>query len=266
LTRSSIITPAGVLRVLGMSAALALWSWASRRLGCVAVALCMVPVWASLTLAGAEAAFLRRRLFLDQYLAAGVRLARLLRPGPLLLLRQTVQGLALTVLLLALLPTLEGLQLWLPVLAAVLLILLTASLARFPGGQLRAEVRSPLVRRWAQRLTALSLWAALALAMAYLPQPDYRGLTWRQVAEVAAATHAACDLVALAARVQGVAEASLWWAAQNLFSLLDRPGELLLAWALFLALFGASFLFAWACSAVLAGVLARPWRLRETTP
>jgi len=238
------------------------WPWAASRLGCAGAALYSTPFWLAVTLAATESAYLKRYRFISHTLVRTGRLGRLFRPGLLLLLRQGVSGLFLTMLLLvgalAFAPGHRPLLL----LDVLLLPLLLFAMERLLRGEIRPDILAPVVRQWAHWVNALLLWLALLGVIFFSAQMDYSGQPWQAVVRQGALEVAVgCDSLALLARLQSVSGALALWAAQNLFSGLQRPEQLLMAWTLFTAIFGVSFLVAWVYSRALVGAWARPWRV-----
>ncbi len=249
------------VRMLAVGALLIAWQQFADVAPCpVAVGL-LVLLALAIGTAGLESAVQRRHAFTAQYLAPEGRLFRLLRPGALMLLRQGG-----TAVLLAAVLTLDALALeaWQRALLlgdALLMAALVGGFARLLAGEARAAYVAPLARRWAVRVNALCVWGVLLLGLLYTPQASLAAMRWEEVISLAAGqVHVACDDVALLARPAAVAGSLMRWGAQNLFADLGDTLQSLFAWLLFLAAFGASFLFAWAYSLALAGVISAPWQ------
>lgn len=241
---------------------LALWSGLADHLGCGIALVPILLLWGLILLAGGEAALLRRHLFIRACLEPGGRLARWLDRRSLLFLWQGLKALALALVLVITLPLLQAPQ-WLLLLADILLL---GILLWFLGWLLRGEAmeryQAALARAWAQRVNAVLLWLGLLLSLLFTPRHDYGSLVLTEAMRHGAAqVQLDCDALAVLARAGAILESALWWSAQRLFSGLEGLPMALLAWLGFLALFGASFLVAWAWSRVLGGVLARPWHL-----
>jgi len=257
------LTVAGkVSGLLTVWAGLLGWGLAADQLPCAGAALALAAVAGLIANSGVEAALVRRRAFVGQYLVRGRLLYRLLSGRVLILIRQGARGLVLGLLLLVTALALEPMQ-WALLLADVLLFAgLLAGMARLLSVQVHAHAAGPLARNWAVRLNALLLWLAWVALMAHTPQENYSGLRWEEVLALSAGQPSvACDAIAVLARLAAVGSALALWSAQHLFAGLRDAGELLVAWALFLVAFGASFLLALAYGRCLAGVLSRPWAL-----
>ncbi|MEA3275572.1 MAG: hypothetical protein U9Q81_09865 [Pseudomonadota bacterium] len=236
------------------------WHVTADRLDCTAAALSLALVTALLTLSGTETAFYRRRAFVRLYLRSGGLLFRLLSRKALMLFWQAAKSLLLGLFLLIATLTLDTAQ-WLLLLADLLVLaLVLTALSTMLEGELQEDYREPVVRHWAMRLNAVLLWLAAALLLYISPQENYSDLRWEEVVAFSAAQPTVgCDALALLARLGAVGEALALWSAQHLLGSLREPTQVLMAWAAFLAAFGASFLLAWAYSRALVGVLARPW-------
>jgi len=247
--------------MLALGLGLYWWPDVAGRFGCAGTALYLLPFWIAATLSAAEGAFLRRYRFISYSLADDGRLGRVLRPGPLLLLRQGVGGLLLALLLLVGALALAPGQRLLLLADLVLLPLLLVALGWLLRGEIRSDILRPLVRQWAHRVNALLLWLALLLVLFHSPQMDYSGQPWQTVARQGALeVTVGCDALAVLARLQSVGGALALWAAQNLFGGLQEAEQLLMAWGLFTAAFGVSFLLAWVYSRALVGVWVGRWR------
>jgi len=147
----------------------------------------------------------------------------------------------------------------------LLLPLLLFGISRLLHGEVRAQLHAPLVRHWTQWVNALVLWIALMWATSFAAHMNYTGLPWQEVVRFGAVeVTVGCDALAFLARIEAISSALALWAAQNLFSGLERPDQLLMAWTLFIASFGVSFLVAWVYSRVLIGAFAQPWHLRSS--
>jgi hypothetical protein len=243
---------------LGMQA----WVWASARTGCLGSALFVLPYWVSATLAAGETARFKRYAFINQYLASTGRLARLLRGGWLLVVWQGAKALFLTLLLMVSSLSLETGSRLVLLADLVLLPALLYVAGALLRGEIRAELRAPLIRHWAHWVNTLLLWFGLTVAILFSGQADYTDRPWQDVVRFGAAQpHVGCDALDVLARFQTVGEALALWAAQNLFLGLEQPQQVLFAWVVFSAAFGVSFLMAWAYSRVLVGAWAQPWRV-----
>lgn len=256
--------------MLAVGALLLAWRQFAADAPCAVVAAVLVLLALPIGLAGLETAVQRRHVFVAQYLAREGRLFRLLRPGVLTLLWQGGKAALLAAVLALNAAVLEPWQRALLLGDALLMAVLVGALARLLAGEVRASHVAPLARRWAVRINALAVWAALLLGLLYTPQGNLAAMHWGEVVSLAAReVDVACREIALLARPAAVARSLMLWGAQNLFADLGDKAETLFAWLLFLAAFGASFLFAWAYSLALAGVTAAPWqawRGREAPP
>jgi hypothetical protein len=153
-------------------------------------------------------------------------------------------------------------QRWLLLSDVLVLTLIQALVGRLFGGQIRSDIRGPLLRHWAHWLNALLLWLALPAMSLLSPKADYGGMHWDQALLAAAQqVQAGCDALAMLGRLQAAATALPGWAAENLLSHSDASEKTLTAWLLLFASVGVSFLFAWGYSRLLSGVAARPLNL-----
>jgi hypothetical protein len=207
-----------------------------------------------------ETAYLRRRAFIAHYLARTGRLHRLLRPRFLLPLWIALKRLPLALWLLTVTLFFDAVQWWILAADVVLAYGLIHALRALLNGEVHGALQRPLAHLWSRRVNALLLWLALLLQMFFAPQENYAGFSWLEVVDYAAArVDVHCDALALLARLSSVSEALSLWAAQAVFAEFTSLSGLFMAWILFVASFGVSFLFAWAFSDVLLGVAARPW-------
>ncbi len=236
------------------------WDLAAERLGCGAAAVAIALLAGLLMLSGTETAFYRRRALLDHYLQREGMLFRLLSRRVLILARQLFKSVLLALVLLIAVLSFDRAQ-WVLLAADVpLLVGLLAALAAFLDREVRSPYRGPLTRHWAVRVNAMALWLTWMLLLFFTPQENYTGLRWEEVlAYGAARPEVACDALAMLARAASVADALGLRSAEHLFADLKDQVQLLTAWAVFIASFGASFVIAWVYSLALTGVLARPW-------
>jgi hypothetical protein len=253
---------ASIAAMAGLWLLLAAWSMHSDRLGCLAGGSLVLVLGLAILSAGAEARLLRRHAFARAYLARRGLLSRWLSRYTLLTLWLGIRALALALLLVATLPLLGPVQ-WLILLGDVLVF---AAVVRALRLLLRSEVRGgylgPLAHAWAHRVNALLVWIALVVSLMFGERADLATVgVIDAVRHGAASVELGCDVLAVLARAAAAGESALWWAAQQLFAGLEDPTRRLFAWAGFIAVFGASFVFAWAWSRALGGLLARPWRL-----
>lgn len=248
-------------RMLAVVALLLGWQQLAATATCTVAAASLAALTLIVGAAGLEAAVQRRHAFAAQYLAAEGRLFRLLRPGAVTLAWQTVKALLLACVLLLNALVLEAWQWTLLVVDAVLMAVLVGALARRLTGEVREAYVAPIARRWAEPINAALVWIALVLGLFYAPQANLGALRWEEVVSLAAGqVGVGCQAIALLARVAAVSGSLALWAAQNLFADLGDAQETVAAWLMFIAAFGASFLFAWAYSRALTGTVASPWR------
>ena len=253
---------AAIAAMAGLWLLLAAWSLYSARLGCIAGGGLVLLLALALLAAGSEARLLRRHAFARTYLAQPGLLSRWLSRHVVLMLWLGIRALALALLLVATLPLLGRIQ-WLILLADILIF---AAVFRALRLLLRKEIRPgylhPLALSWAHRFNAVLVWIALVSSLLFGERTDLSAVGLLDaVRHSVASVELGCDALAVLGRAAAAGEGALWWAAQQLFAGLEEPTRRLFAWAGFVTLFGASFLFAWGWSRVLAGVLARPWRL-----
>lgn len=251
-----------IAAMAGLWLLLAGWSAYSPQLGCLAGGGLVLLLAFSMLAAGSEARLLRRHAFARTYLGQSGLLSRWLSRHVVLMLWLGIRALALALLLVATLPLLGPIQ-WL-ILAADVLVF--AAVFRGLRLLLRKEIRSdyldPLALNWAHRFNAILLWMALVTSLLFGERTDLSAVGLLDaVRHSVASVDLGCDALAILGRAAAAGEGALWWAAQQLFAGLEEPTRRLFAWGGFITLFGASFLFAWGWSRMLAGVLARPWRL-----
>ena len=239
------------------------WCWLADRIGCAGSALFLVPLWAVLMLAGSELPLLRRTSFVRHYLQPAGWLARWLKRRLWLLTWQGAKALLLALILLVSALSFDAAQ-WMLLCGDILLVGTLLFLADWVlEGELNPSCEGTLTRHWVHRVNVVLLWVALVAVMFFTAHEDYRGMAWEDAAELSALeVKVGCDALAVLARISAVGGALQWWAAENLFGVLGDPGGILMAWTLFLAAFGVSFLVAWSYSRALIGVLARPFGSR----
>ncbi|HDZ57433.1 MAG TPA: hypothetical protein ENI17_00805 [Pseudomonas xinjiangensis] len=214
------------------------------------------PVWIGacwLIFTGSrEAALLRRRTWLDQYLLANSPWHRLLRGGALMtawhLLLAALLSLFMLVKLLVLSP-----WLWLVLLLNLpMLLVLTRALTARMRAHIKPASLPALVRRFVVPLNVALLTLVYLVVTLNLPQPDMQGQTWNEA--VAVHLDAASSQLALLAffeRSYLLVDLTLQWALQNTMGDTDRNGGLaLVGWSL-LMLTGSAFI--WAYVRVLVG-------------
>lgn len=258
----SYMSLSGIISLLSVWGILLLWHGTADRIGCFASALFLVPLWIVLTLAASEAALIRRYAFIAQYLRTEGLLARLLRRKIMLLLWQAVKSLFLALVLLVSSAFLDLVQ-WLVLLADTLLMAVLISVfSRILHKELKPGYLGFLGRHSAHWVNALLLWLCLVLVTFYTAHENYTGMSWQEAMHSSVSkVGMACDELALLGRINAAGEALMWWGAQNYLQALQSPAQLILAWLAFLAMFGVSFLIAWAYSRALIGVLSRPWAI-----
>ena len=253
---------ARAIRMVGVSGIMLLWQQAARVTPCMFAAAVLVILAMAIGAAGLESAVQRRHTFTTQYLASEGRLFRLLRPGAFMILWQGTKALVLATILVLNALVLEVWE-WVllfgdALLMAVLFIRITRSLS----GEVRALYVAPLARRAAVWVNATFVWVVWVLGLFNTPQSNFSAMRWEEVVMLAAGqVDLGCQAIALLARVAAVGESLALWAAQNLFADISDVQAMLAAWLVFLAAFGASFLFAWAYSLALAGVISAPWQV-----
>lgn len=215
----------------------------------------LVPVWVvcwQLMFTGAfEAARLRRRAWLGQYLKPESPWMHWLRGGILMfLLAQAGSALLALVLVvrLRLLNWSEGLSL---LAGLVLFLVLLVALRRWTAGQVIADFVNPVCRRMLVYPTSVVLAVTLMLAAIWRPQAWYVGLSWNEaVARGVQAFHGDSLLAALQRSAQAL-EVTQLWGMQNVSESLVAGSLLLgLGWGLLLVWQAA---FAWSFVRLLTG-------------
>ncbi len=237
------------------------WKLVADRLECIGSALFVLPLWVALTLAAIEVALFKRHAFINQYLNPKGVLIQLWRRKALLLLWQGVKALIFTLLLLVSVVLFDTVQ-WLVLLAdIVLMVTLVGVFSWLLQREIKPLYHEPLAHHWAQWANAVLLWLISALVMFFSAHENYQEMAWEQVISFSASNvTVSCDALAVLTRLNAVSEALMWWIAQNRLSELQDPAQVLIAWLMFTAWFGVSFLIAWAYSRALTGVLSKPWR------
>lgn len=251
-----------IAAMAGLWLLLAAWSMYSSQLGCLASGSLVLLVSLAILAAGAEGRLLRRHAFARAYLARRGLLSYWLSRYSLLALWLGIRAVALALLLVASLPLLGRVQ-WLILLVDVVIFAAVVHALRLLlRNEVRAGYLTPLAHGWTQQVNALIVWIALVVSLIFGERTDLGALgVIDAVRHGAASVELGCDALAVLARAAAAGESALWWSAQQLFVGLEDSTQRLLAWAGFVAVFGASFLFAWAWSRALGGVLARPRRL-----
>ena len=238
------------------------WRWTADRLGCMGSVVFIVPLWGALMLAASEIALCRRHAFINQYLSAQGVLALILRGKTFLLFWQGFKALFFTLILLVSALLFDAKQ-WLVLLADILLLAMLLSVfTSLLRGEVKSSYREPLVHHWTHWVNTLLLWLVSVLVLFFSAQEDYTGMAWDEVVRYGASkVLVGCDALAVLTRISAISEALAWWAAQNILVALQQPLQVLSAWLAFIAMFGLSFLSAWAYSRALTGLLSRPWRV-----
>ncbi|PMR67711.1 hypothetical protein [Halomonas heilongjiangensis] len=228
-----------------------LWSQLGERLA----GLLFVPAWVLVTqliAAGSlEAARLRRRAWLDQYLRDDSPWHRWLRGGALMVARHQLLGACLALLLLVKLRLLAWVD-WPMLLVAVVGLVglrngLRRRLARHViRGHLPAVTRRLVVPPAAGLLSLMLVAVAL-----WLPQPYLVGLGWEEALLRHLQGRDAASLLGFFERLGSAAEIIQYWAMQNAVESQQLGAPLaLLGWSLLLLTQSA---FAWAYVRLLVG-------------
>lgn len=220
----------------------------------------MLPVWiacTALVFAGSfEAARLRRRVWLDQYLLPASPWHRLLRGGVVMGVWHLLTGALLSLFMLLKMQTLS-VPLWTLLAAGVPL---TAMLMRGLSARLRGHVfpdmLPALARRFAVPLAVCLLTAAYLLVTLSQGHTDLRGMSWGAVmAEHLQPSSARFAGMQFLERLYLMLDLTLHWALQNGLGGTDRSGGLaLIGWSLLL-LSGGAFILAYVRLMIGADVL-----------
>ncbi|MCG6656625.1 hypothetical protein HOP52_02400 [Halomonas campisalis] len=236
---------------LGLAAILLLaWSL----LGEATAGLLFLPIWivtAQLIAAGGfEAARLRRRAWLGQYLRDDSPWHRWLRGGLLMLIRHQLLGACLALLLLVKLRLLAPVY-WAPLLVGVVgLVVLRYVLQRRLARHVIAEYLPAVTRRLVVWPAASLLILALVVQALWRPQPYLVGLGWEQ-ALVRHVPSGGDSLLALCERLAEAVTLTQYWAMQNAAEHASLgEGLALLGWVLLLLTQSA---FGWAYVRLLVG-------------
>ncbi len=214
------------------------------------------PVWVASTwliFSGShEAALLRRRAWLNQYLLEKSRYHRMLRGGVLLftwnLAVATLLALFMLIKLSLLSPWLWGVML----INVPLLALITGALDARMSSHVKPRLRPALVRRIAVPVdAALMVLIYLAVTLA-LTQPNLIGLSWSEAVTFhLPGSSSQLAVLAFFERAYLLVDLSLQWALQNTLGDTDHSGWMALAgWALLLL---TSTAFIWAYVRLLVG-------------
>jgi hypothetical protein len=243
------------------------WYLNASRAGCVVAVILLALVALILFVSGAEIALTKRRIFLNECVEPHAPLLRLMRRRYLLVGVAFVKSAVLAVILLVGVLNLAERR-WSLMFADVLLLSLL--LPRFYGalaGQLREDYRYVTARRWAIWVSTLFLWLESLIVLVFADGHDYVGLRWQEViAYGATTTEVLCQPIASLAALLSSIDALGLWAAQNLSrSLADLPQTLMAAFSLLVSA-GLSFVFAYAYSRALVGMVGRPWTMWPIAP
>lgn len=221
-----------------------------------------LPFWAAtswLILTGSlEAARLRRRVWLDQYLLVDSGWHRLLRGGMLMTAWHLLIAALRALFMLARLLHASG-WLWLILLAQVPVVcLLSRWLNRLLRPHVKPAVRPAVARRLLVPVAMLPLLLFYLLVSLNLSQPDLTGAGWAEaVNRHLPEAQSAMALLAVVERGYLLLDLTLQWAMQNTLGGVADSGALaLLAWSLLL-LGGAAFAWAWVRMLVGVGALVR---------
>ncbi|MCE8017345.1 hypothetical protein HOP62_14795 [Halomonas sp. MCCC 1A17488] len=238
-----------------------LLTWARLQPGTANVLL--LPAWAvagQLIFAGSfEAARLRRRAWLGQYLLASSPWHRRLRGGPLMVLRHQLLGLLLALLLLVQLRLLPSATWAVLVMAALMQGALQTFLHRRAARHVVAAYAPALVRRLLVWPVAVLLALLLTLLALWLPQPYLIGLAWEEALVRHVSTAAGGTLLGFFERLAQALELTQYWAMQNAVTRSGiGEGLALVGWLLLLLTQSA---FAWAFVRLLVGADALRSRL-----
>lgn len=241
--------------------ALAALLWALHLYGRTLPTAALAAAWAALTTVIATGMFrrarIRRRAFLAAYLRAGSPLERRLRGGWLMAARSVTLAAGLGLVLTVALLRVDGPPVWVVLVGALPLLVLTrALLGRALAAHANERYRPELVWRVSLLGVGSLMVAMLAVLAFHQPQPDLGGVSlesavWHLVDQERARSEPAQILLQMAAAKDAL---RLWLAQQ----LMPEPGASFLqalGWLLVLAEEG---LFVWSylllCSAVLIGV------------
>jgi hypothetical protein len=222
----------------------------------------LLGIWGSMVSSSYEWSLLRRLGFVAHYLKSGGVLARWLVRRALLFAWSALKNLPVAIILFTAALSFSSAE-WLVLAADVLLLLLLlGAMYRFFEHEAAPAYAHPLARAWAHRINAAALWIVLMAVNFHMPHPDYRGMSWDEVAHIAAVQiDCGCDVAATLGRIDAVGQSLAWWVAENFLSNIGNARERYIAWLTFLATFGISFVVAWSYSRALIGILARPWEI-----
>ncbi len=243
---------------------LLLWSLLGDRLA----GLLFLPAWVLVTqliAAGSlEAARLRRRAWLDQYLRDDSPWHRWLRGGALMVARHQLLGACLALLLLVQLRLLAWGDWPLLLFAVVGLVVLRNGLRRRLARHVIGEHLPAVTRRLVVVPAAGLLTLALVVAALWLPQPYLVGLGWEEALLRHLQGRDAASLLGFFERLGSAVELTQYWAMQNAVESLRLGAPLaLLGWLLLLLTQSA---FAWAYVRLLIGADALRREGRRSVP
>ncbi|WP_104203069.1 hypothetical protein [Billgrantia saliphila] len=235
------------LAVIGLLA----WSW----LGPGPASVLLLPAWAAsgqLIFAGSfEAARLRRRAWLGQYLRASSPWQRRLRGGPLMALRHQLLGLLLALLLLVQLRLLPPAHWAALAVAALMLGWWQASLRRRMARHVIDDYAASLTRHLLVWPVGGLLALLLVLLTLWSPQPYLVGLTWEEALVRHVTTTAGDTLLGFFERLAQAVELTQYWAMQNAVTRTGvDAGLALVGWLILLLTQSA---FAWAFVRLMVG-------------
>jgi hypothetical protein len=246
----------------GLTAAIA-FAWAFHLFARTLPTAGLAVVWGVFTLAIAAGLFwrarIRRRAFLRAYVIPASPLARWLRGGWLLALRQLLlAGMLALLLAVALIRTPP--PVWLVLLAGVpVLALMQALVRRALNDHVNAGYLPELSWRICIFVVGIAMFAAVTALAVHRSYPDFSMVTleravWHLADQETARSDAALTLLQMAAAKDG---ARLWLAQQ----LMPAPGVSLVQLAGWLVVVAEQALFVWSyllmCNGILIGVNAR---------
>lgn len=215
----------------------------------------LLPFWivsAQLIFAGSfEAARLRRRAWLGQYLLTASPWHRWLRGGVLMALGHQLTATVLSLLLLVKLRLVPSVYWLILCTAIVLLVVSQKAIRRRVRRHVVADFVSALSRRLVIWPAGLLLMLLLVLTALWLPQPYLVGLGWEESLIRHISTAAGDSLLGMLERLGQALELTQYWAMQNALEWSGfGQGLALLGWLLLLLTHSA---FAWAFIRVLIG-------------
>lgn len=221
----------------------------------------VIMVWSVMTLLIGSGAFMRvrvrRRAWLEAYVAAGSPLRRWLRGGALLLLtRLLLAGGLAAVLFVSILRLHAPVEVVLLLVSLLLLVGLRALATRTFGRHVSAHYLPESAWRFTLTLTFVALCAALMSLAMWRPGPDFAHATLEQAAwHLAIREEAASPLLLQALSIAAALEGVSWWLAQHALPRLEWP---LLQWLAWLLVLAKSALFVWAWLHCCVGTMLLP--------